>query len=60
MAVELSSTQPVAMKKEYQSPKLTTFGELTKLTQNGSGGTKENNGKAICGATFALSGGTAC
>jgi hypothetical protein len=51
---------PLAEKRTYQSPVLTVFGPLSKLTQNGSGGTKENNGKGICGPTFMKSGGTSC
>jgi hypothetical protein len=46
--------------KRYQKPRLTVFGPLSKLTQNGTGGIKENNGKAICGGNFEKSGGTSC
>jgi hypothetical protein len=47
-------------KKGYRPPKLTVFGPLSKLTQNGTGATSENNGKSICGSNFAKSGGTSC
>ena len=47
-------------KKAYQPPKLTTFGPLSKLTQNGTGANPENNGHSICGANFQKSGGSSC
>ena len=47
-------------KKVYQPPKLTTFGPLSKLTQNGTGTTSENNGHSVCGTAFQKSGGSSC
>ena len=47
-------------RKAYQPPTLTVFGPLSKLTQNGTGGTKENNGKSTCGLSFAKAGGSGC
>gem|GEM_PF-6328993 len=47
-------------KREYHSPKLITYGALPELTQNGSGKTKENNGKGLCGPTFDYSGSSSC
>ena len=38
-------------RKAYQPPRLTVFGPLSKLTQNGTGGLKENGAKH-CGVTF--------
>ena len=36
-----------APKRAYQTPKLTEFGTLSKLTQNGTAVTSENNGKPL-------------
>lgn len=47
-------------KKPYQPPKLTVFGSLSKLTQNGTQGVKENNGKGLCGPLFTQSGSKSC
>ena len=60
MASHATPAQKTPRRKEYQPPKLTVFGPLSKLTQNGTGGSKENNGKSICGSGFVKSGGTSC
>jgi hypothetical protein len=49
-----------SQKKAYQPPQLTVFGPLSKLTQNGTGADKENNGHAICGGNFQKAGGASC
>ena len=60
MYSDCSKIKSVVEKRKYQSPKLTNFGALAKLTQNGSGTTKENNGQKVCGSSFQKSGGTSC
>lgn len=60
MSDQSAAQGPSAAKKAYQPPTLTVFGPLSKLTQNGTGATNENNGKKICGANFMKSGGTSC
>jgi len=47
-------------RKPYQPPQLTVFGPLSKLTQNGTGSTDENNGKKTCGVNFMVKGGSGC
>ena len=53
-------TRNPAPKRAYQTPKLTEFGTLSKLTQNGTAVTSENNGKSFCGPTFTKAGGASC
>lgn len=47
-------------RKPYRTPQLTVFGPLSKLTQNGSGSTSENNGKGVCGVIYNTKGGKNC
>lgn len=51
---------PAPKRKAYKAPKLTVFGPLSKMTQNGTGSTSENNGHSVCGVNFAKSGGASC
>ena len=60
MYSDCSKIKSVVEKRKYQSPKLTNFGALAKLTQNGTGTTNENNGQGRCGVGFAKSGKTSC
>jgi hypothetical protein len=47
-------------KREYRSPVLLNYGDVRKLTQNGTAVTKENNGQNRCGAGFDKSGNSSC
>ena len=49
-----------AGRKPYRAPKLTVFGNLARLTQNGTGTTKESNGRGLCGGNFQRAGGSSC
>jgi hypothetical protein len=60
MSEQSAPQAPSVAKKPYRPPTLTEFGPLSKLTQNGTGATSENNGKSICGASFQKSGGQSC
>ena len=60
MASHVTTPQPPPARKAYQPPKLTVFGPLSRLTQNGTGGSKENNGKGNCGLGFQKSGPGSC
>ena len=60
MYSDCSKIKSVVEKRKYQSPKLTNFGALAKLTQNGTKGDNENNGKNLCGSAYTKSGGATC
>jgi hypothetical protein len=47
-------------KREYQSPKLISYGALRELTQNGTAIIKENHGQQRCGAGYDKSGPSSC
>lgn len=47
-------------KKPYTAPQLTVFGPLSKLTQNGTGASSENNGQKLCGTAYNTKGGSNC
>jgi hypothetical protein len=51
---------PATGRKPYRAPKLTVFGNLARLTQNGTGLAKESNGKSLCGGNFQRAGGASC
>ena len=60
MYSDCSKIKSVVEKRKYQSPKLTNFGALAKLTQNGTKGQNENNGLNRCGTLFSKSGPSTC
>jgi hypothetical protein len=57
---EKEKKEAPARKKPYRTPRLTVFGPLSRMTQNGTGAIKESNGKSICGGNFQHAGGSSC
>lgn len=55
-----ATAQAAPRKRIYRAPKLTVFGPLTKLTQNGVASFNENFGQGRCGANFQASGKASC
>jgi hypothetical protein len=60
MPSQAATPRPPVNKKAYQPPKLTVFGPLSKLTQNGTGVDNENKGHSVCGGNFQRAGGSSC
>ena len=60
MLSEFRENKDELEKREYRSPVLLNYGDVRKLTQNGSAVTKENNGQSRCGTGYAKSGPASC